>query len=56
MGKERKQRGVTLGVGECGRAFFHEWLLKAPNGRGPRGAGSVKVSLPWHVPYGSVLQ
>jgi len=43
-------------TGECDRAFFHECLLKAPSGRGHREAGSVKVSLQWHVPSGSVLQ
>ncbi|KAI9514791.1 hypothetical protein NQZ68_030981 [Dissostichus eleginoides] len=36
-------------TGECDRAFFHECLLKAPRGRGPSGAGSVKVSLQWHL-------
>lgn len=58
--REREQGGKFSGVqmetGECDRAFFHECLLKAPRGRGPRGAGSVKVSLQWHVPSGSVLQ
>lgn len=48
--------GVQMETGECDRAFFHECLLKAPRGRGPGGAGSVKVSLQWHVPSGSVLQ
>lgn len=57
---EREQGGIFSGVqmetGECNRAFFHECLLKAPSGRGHRGARSVKVSLQWHVPSGSVLQ
>lgn len=48
--------GVQMETGECNRAFFHECLLKAQSGRGPRGAGSVKVSLQWHVPLCSVLQ
>lgn len=43
-------------VGECDRAFFHVFLLKAPSGRGCRRVGSVKVSPQWHVPSGSVLQ
>lgn len=51
-----KFSGVQMETGECNRAFFHECLLKAPSGRGCRGAGSVKVSLQWHVPSGSVLQ
>lgn len=58
--KRRAQGGkfseVQMEMGECDRAFFHECLLKAPGGRGRRGAGSVKVSLQWHVPSGSVLQ
>lgn len=64
--REREQRGgwgvggdcqeFRWKTGECDRAFFHECLLKAPSGRGSRGAGSVKVSLQWHVPSGSVLQ
>lgn len=53
---ERQQRGKFSGVqmetGECDRAFFHECLLKAPNGRGRRGTGSGKVPLQWHVPSG----
>lgn len=49
-------QGVQMETGECDRAFFHECLLKAPSGRGRRGAGSFKVSLQWHVPSGSVLQ
>lgn len=40
---------VQMETGECGRAFFHECLLKAPKGRGGKGAGSAKVSLQWHV-------
>ena len=62
MAREREENkgvnslGVQMEMGECDRAFFHECLLKAPGGRGRRGAGSVKVSLQWHVPSGSVLQ
>lgn len=51
-----KRSGVQMETIECDRAFFHKCLLKAPIGRGHRGAGSVKVSLQWHVPSGSVLQ
>lgn len=52
MRRERENKGGNsqMETGECDRAFFHECLLKAPKGRGPRGAGSVKVSLQWHVP------
>lgn len=60
VGSEEKTRGKFLGVQmemrECNRAFFHECLLKAQSGRGFRGAGSVKVSLQWHVPSCGVLQ
>lgn len=55
-GARGKLSGVQMETGECDRAFFHECLLKAPSGRGSWRAGSVKVSLQWHVPSGSVLQ